>query len=78
MAEAKIDVKRFQIISLLYIVFICFSAINIKITVLDSNIFTIKSLQSIDKEERKKIDISNEIINDNIIKAKIDNLASMN
>ena len=66
MAEAKIDVKRFQIISLLYIVFICFSAINIKITVLDSNIFTIKSLQSIDKEERKKIDISNEIINDNI------------
>jgi hypothetical protein len=66
MAEGHVDVKRYQIISLLYIVFICFSVINIKISVLDSNIYTIKSLQSIDKEEVKKIQISNNIINDNI------------
>jgi hypothetical protein len=49
----------------LYIVFICFSVINIKISVLDSNIYTIKSLQSLDKEELKKVDISNKIIEDN-------------
>lgn len=65
MAEGQVDVKRYQIISLLYIVFICFSVINIKISVLDSNIYTIKSLQSLDKEELKKVDISNKIISDN-------------
>lgn len=66
MAKGKVDVKRYQIISLLYIVFICFSVINIKISVLDSNIYTIRSLQSMDKEEVKKIQISNKIISDNI------------
>jgi len=66
MAEGHVDVKRYQIISLLYIVFICFSVINIKISVLDSNIYTIKSFQSLDKEELKKVDISNKIIQDNI------------
>ena len=66
MAEGHVDVKRYQIISLLYIVFICFSVINIKISVLDSNIYTIKSLESIEKEELKKVDISNKIITDNI------------
>jgi hypothetical protein len=65
MAEVQVDVKRYQIISLLYIVFICFSVINIKISVLDSNIYTIKSLESLYKEEIKKVDISNKIIEDN-------------
>ena len=65
MAEVQVDVKRYQIISLLYIVFICFSVINIKISVLDSNIYTIRSLQSLHKEELKKVDISNKIIADN-------------
>jgi hypothetical protein len=66
MAEGQVDVKRYQIISLLYIVFICFSVINIKISVLDSNIYTIKSLQSLEREELKKVDISNKIITDNL------------
>ncbi len=66
MAEGHVDVKRYQIISLLYIVFICFSVISIKISILDSNVYTIKSLQSIDKEELKKVVISNKIIDDNI------------
>ena len=66
MAEGHVDVKRYQIISLLYIVFICFSVINIKISVLDSNTYTIKSLQSIDIEDAKKVNISNKIIDDNI------------
>jgi hypothetical protein len=65
MAEGHVDVKRYQIISLLYIVFICFSVISIKISILDSNIYTIRSLQSLDKEELKKINISNKIIEDN-------------
>jgi hypothetical protein len=66
MAEGHVDVKRYQIISLLYIVFICFSVISIKISILDSNMYTINSLQSIDKEELKKVVISNKIIDDNI------------
>lgn len=64
--EGHVDVKRYQIISLLYIVFICFSVINIKISVLDSNIYTVRSLQVLDKEELKKVAISNKIIEDNI------------
>lgn len=66
MAEGHVDVKRYQIISLLYIVFICFSVINIKISVLDSNIYTIKSFQSLEKEELKKVSISSKIIIDNL------------
>ena len=66
MAEGHVDVKRYQIISLLYIVFICFSVISIKISILDSNMYTIKSFQSLDKEELKKVMISNKIIDDNI------------
>jgi len=66
MAEGHVDVKRYQIISLVYIVFICFSVINIKISVLDSNIYTIKSFQSLEKEELKKVAISNKIITDNL------------
>ena len=67
MAEGHVDVKRYQIISLLYIVFICFSVISIKISILDSNIYTIRSLQALDKEEYKKINISNKIIEDNLV-----------
>lgn len=66
MAEGHVDVKRYQIISLLYIVFICFSVISIKISILDSNMYTIKSFQSLDIEELKKVVISNKIIDDNI------------
>lgn len=66
MSDVHVDVKRYQIISLLYIVFICFSVISIKISILDSNIYTIKSFQSLDKEELKKVNISNKIIDDNI------------
>ena len=66
MAEGHVDVKRYQIISLLYIVFICFSVISIKISILDSNLYTIRSFQSLDKEEIKKINISNKIIEDNL------------
>lgn len=66
MAEGHVDVKRYQIISLLYIVFICFSVINIKMSVLDSNIWTIKSFQSLIKEELKKVDISNQVVQDNM------------
>jgi len=66
MAEGHVDVKRYQIISLLYIVFICFSVINIKMSVLDSNIWTIKSFQSLIKEEEKKVVIGNQVVQDNI------------
>jgi hypothetical protein len=66
MAEGHVDVKRYQIISLLYIVFICFSVINIKISVLDSNIWTIRSFQSLIREELKKVEISNQVVQDNL------------
>jgi hypothetical protein len=59
------DKKRAQIISLLYIIFVCFSVLNIKISILDSNFYSIKSFEVLDKENRTKIDLSNTIINNN-------------
>jgi len=59
------DQKRAQIISLLYIIFVCFSVLNIKISILDSNYYSIKSFEILDKENRIKIDLSNTIINNN-------------
>jgi len=57
--------KRTQIVSLLYIIFVCFSVLNIKISILDSNFYSIKSFEVLDKENRIKIDLSNTIINNN-------------
>ncbi len=63
--ENDSDKKRAQIISLLYIIFVCFSVLNIKISILDSNFYSIKSFEVLDKENRTKIDLSNTIINNN-------------
>lgn len=60
------DLKRTQIVTLLYIIFVCFSVLNIKISILDSNSYSIKSFDILDKENRKKIDLSNTIIQNNI------------
>jgi len=62
---SKVDTKRYQIISLLYIIFVCFSVLNIKTSTLESNIYTIRSFQKLDQENRKKVDISNYIISNN-------------
>jgi hypothetical protein len=66
MATGVVDVKRYQIISLLYIIFVCFSVLNIKISSLDSNTYTIKTFQTIQVEELKKLAISNLVIANNI------------
>ncbi len=63
---AHVDIKRYQILSLLYIIFVCFSVLNIKTSTLESNLYTIKSFQKLDEENRKKVDISNVIISNNI------------
>lgn len=63
--ENGADKKRAQIISLLYIIFVCFSVLNIKISILDSNFYSIKSFEVLDKENRIKIDLSNSIIKNN-------------
>lgn len=59
------DLKRTQIVTLLYIIFVCFSVLNIKISILDSNSYSIKSFEILDEENRKKIELSNTIIQNN-------------
>jgi hypothetical protein len=59
------DLKRAQIVTLLYIIFVCFSVLNIKISILDSNSYSIKSFEILDEENRKKIELSNTIIQNN-------------
>ena len=66
MASETGDKKRNQIIGLLYIVFICFSVISIKVSLLDSNTYVISTLKSLDKEEVKRIVVSDKIISDNL------------
>lgn len=64
------DSKRSQIVTLLYIIFVCFSVLNIKMSILDSNSYSIKSFEILEKDTRKKIDLSNKIIKNNL--AQID------
>ena len=66
MASETGDKKRNQIIGLLYIVFICFSVISIKVSLLDSNTYVISTLKSLDEEEAKRIRVSDKIISDNM------------
>ena len=66
MASETGDKKRNQIIGLLYIVFICFSVISIKVSLLDSNTYVISTLKSLDEEEVKRIVVSDKIISDNL------------
>ena len=66
MASETGDKKRNQIFGLLYIVFICFSVISIKVSLLDSNTYVISTLKSLDEEEVKRIVVSDKIISDNL------------
>jgi hypothetical protein len=61
-ASENSDSKRNKIIGLLYIVFICFSVISIKVSLLDSNLYTIRSFEEIFEEENKKINVSEDVI----------------
>ena len=61
------DSKRSQIVTLLYIIFVCFSVLNIKMSILDSNSYSIKSFEILEKDNRKKIDLSNTIIQKNLV-----------
>lgn len=72
---AHVDVKRYQIISLLYIIFICFSVLNIKVSLLDSNTYAIKSFESIEEEVQKKITISKLIAVNNDAKLSVSSKA---
>ena len=65
MASDSGDKKRNQIISLLYIVFICFSVISIKVSLLDSNTYAISTLKALDKEEDLRMKLSDNIIIEN-------------
>lgn len=67
------DSKRSQIVTLLYIIFVCFSVLNIKMSILDSNSYSIKSFEILEKDNRKKIDLSNLIIQNNL--SQIDSTA---
>jgi hypothetical protein len=68
-------IKRYKIISLLYLVFICFSILNIKVSVLDSNIYTINSFRLLSKNEEKKVSISEKVILDNLKKINVNSKA---
>ena len=64
--ENSNDSKRNKIIGLLYIVFICFSVISIKVSLLDSNLYSIQSFEGLYEEESKKVTISENVILDNL------------
>lgn len=66
MAAGEVDLKRYQIISLLYIIFVSLSVLNIKVSVLDSNIYIIRTFQRMQYEVLKKDQISKIVIKNNI------------
>jgi hypothetical protein len=72
MSTDSVENKRYKIISLLYIVFICFAIVKINISVLDSNIYTIKTFKKTYDEDQIKIESNNMKIFENINKIKTD------
>ena len=65
---AHVDVKRYNIISLLYIISICFSVLQIKMSILDSDAYAIKTYEYLAAEQEKQITLSNNIIKLNEVK----------
>jgi len=63
MAGPKVNVNRYRLITLLYVVFVCLSVLNIPVSLLDSNIHLIRTLEYQEKNRLSEVNFANEVIN---------------
>lgn len=61
---AKINKNRYRLITLLYVIFVCISVLNIPASLLDSNYYSIKTLEYQESERAKQIIFANKVIKD--------------
>ena len=59
---AAINRNRYRLITLLYVIFVCLSVLNIPATYLDSNAYSIKTLEYQEKERIGQVDFANRLI----------------
>ena len=59
---AKINKNRYRLITLLYVIFVCLSVLNIPATYLDSNSYAIKTLMYQEKARLNAVDFANRLI----------------
>jgi hypothetical protein len=59
---AKINRNRYRLITLLYVIFVCLSVLNVPFSILDSNIYGIKTLEYQERERLAQVDFANKVI----------------
>lgn len=59
---AAINRNRYRLITLLYVIFVCLSVLNIPATYLDSNYYSIKTLEYQERERIGQVDFANRLI----------------
>lgn len=62
MAGPKINVNRYRLITLLYVVFVCLSVLNIPVSLLDSNIHLIKTLEYQERNRLEEVKFADKVI----------------
>lgn len=63
MAGPTININRYRLITLLYVIFVCLSVLNIPVSLLDSNYHLIKTLEYQEKSRLRDVAFANEVIN---------------
>ena len=58
----KINKNRYRLITLLYVIFVCLSVLNIPFSLLDSNYYWIKTLEYQERERLLQVDFANKVI----------------
>ncbi|NDA62884.1 MAG: hypothetical protein EBX50_12700 [Chitinophagia bacterium] len=65
---AAINKNRYRLITLLYVIFVCLSVLNIPATLLDSNYYSIRTLEYEEKSRQEQVNFANQLISDEIEK----------
>jgi hypothetical protein len=65
---AKINKNRYRLITLLYVIFVCLSVLNIPATLLDSNYYSIKTLEYQEQARLKQVNFANRLIEEQQLK----------
>lgn len=62
---AKINPNRYRLITLLYVIFVCISVLNIPASLIDSNIYSIKTYEYLEKGKLRQVEFADKIIKSN-------------
>ncbi|MFN4975922.1 MAG: hypothetical protein ACK5GV_11805 [Bacteroidota bacterium] len=61
---AAINKNRYRLITLLYVIFVCLSVLNIPSSLLDSNYYSVKTLEYQEKARQEQVNFANQLISD--------------